>query len=237
MSMARLRSVARRCRRVLVGPRFSAPPAVRPASVAVPELIDGSATVQDSTLIGPVRLGPSSKVVGGVILSGDVSVGRFTVINGPNTDVFSRLCPVTIGAFCSIARSVAIQEYNHRIAACSSFYILRHVFGDSDPQENESDGPISIGNDVWIGTQCVVLSGASIGDGAVVGANSVVRGHVPPYAVVAGSPARVLRFRFTEDVVAELLRMRWWDWPIDRIRRNRPLFEGELTADKLMDVA
>ena len=88
----------------------------------------------------------------------------------------------------------------------------------------------TIGNDVWIGFGSMVLGGVSIGDGAVVAARSVVASDVPPYALVAGNPARVKKFRFTEKTVQRMLRIRWWDWPEERIRENlnwfyRPISE------------
>ena len=81
-----------------------------------------------------------------------------------------------------------------------------------------SKGPTRIGNDVWIGDGATILSGVTIGDGAVVGARAVVAQDVPPYHVVAGNPAREVRARFAPEVVAALLRIRWWDWPLDGIR-------------------
>lgn len=75
-----------------------------------------------------------------------------------------------------------------------------------------------IGNDVWLGHGACVLSGAHIGDGAVVGAHTVVRGTVPPYAIVFGNPAQVLRYRFDPETITKLLALKWWDWPEDKIK-------------------
>lgn len=79
-------------------------------------------------------------------------------------------------------------------------------------------GGVRIGSDVWIGTQGLVLSGVTIGHGAIIGAGSVVRQDVPPYAVVAGNPGRVAGFRFPPEQIAALLRIAWWDWPLERIQ-------------------
>ncbi len=81
-------------------------------------------------------------------------------------------------------------------------------------------GGVVIGNDVWLGHQTLVLSGVTIGDGAIIGAGSVVRHDIPPYAIVAGNPARVAGFRFPPEQVEALLRIRWWDWPLERISRH-----------------
>jgi len=75
-----------------------------------------------------------------------------------------------------------------------------------------SKGDISLGSDVWIGTQSVVLSGATISDGAVIGANSVVNSFVPPYAIAVGSPAKVVKYRFSDQLIRRLLTLKWWDW-------------------------
>ena len=82
---------------------------------------------------------------------------------------------------------------------------------------------MSIGNDVWIGTEAFILSGVTIGDGAVIAARSVVTRDVAPYAVVAGNPARQVRLRFSETVIDALERIRWWDWPITEIQSAWPL--------------
>ena len=80
-----------------------------------------------------------------------------------------------------------------------------------------------VGNDVWIGTEAMIMPGVRIGDGAVIAARAVVTTDVEPYAVVAGMPARQLRRRFSPERIAMLLEMRWWDWPLERINAAMPL--------------
>jgi len=88
-----------------------------------------------------------------------------------------------------------------------------------------------VGSDVWVGHGACILSGIRIGDGAVIGAQAVVSRSVEPYAVVAGNPARQVRLRFSERQVAALLRIRWWDWPYDRIVAELPwLLSPEIDA-------
>jgi serine acetyltransferase len=79
---------------------------------------------------------------------------------------------------------------------------------------------VIIGNDVYIGYNVTILSGVTIGDGAVVGACSVLTEDVPPYAIVAGNPARLIRYRFKEESIQKLLKIRWWDWPEERVKKN-----------------
>ena len=92
---------------------------------------------------------------------------------------------------------------------------------------------ISIGNDVWIGMNSCILQGITIGDGVVIGAGSVVTKDVPPYAIVAGNPARILKYRFDSAMIEKLVSLKWWDLPIEVIRKNISSFKGDLDAKRL----
>jgi acetyltransferase-like isoleucine patch superfamily enzyme len=126
-----------------------------------------------------------------------------------------------------------MQEYNHDMSCLTTYYIKHSVFADIYGIDPVSKGPIIIGNDVWIATGSTVLSGVTIGNGAVVAANSVVTSDVPPYAVVGGSPAKILKYRFTPDIIAVLQEIEWWNWDINRIKRNKHLFYNEVTLENL----
>ena len=131
-----------------------------------------------------------------------------------------------IGSFCSIAEDVVfLLGGAHRPdwVTTSPLRILMRQEGAGNDGTPKSDGDIVIGNDVWIAYGATVTSGVHIGDGAVVGTRSVVLDDVPPYGVVAGSPARVVRYRFDEATRDRLLRTKWWDWPDERIRSSIPL--------------
>lgn len=188
--------------------------------------------IQYSKISGDVDIGDHA-LISEVRISGNIKIGRHTSVNGPNTDIYSMIHPVSIGNFCSIARNVSIQEYNHAWSRCSSYMVQQHIFGGNRKQDVVSSGPIVIGNDVWIGTQSVILSGASVGDGAVIGANSTVTGFVPPYAIAVGSPARVVRYRFKESIIERLLELQWWLWTDEQILGHRSLFEGDLSSENL----
>ena len=84
----------------------------------------------------------------------------------------------------------------------------------------DNKGDIIIGNDVWIGFEAVILSGVTIGDGAIIGTRAVVTKDVPPYTIVGGVPAKPIRKRFSGDVISELLKLQWWDWSENRIKKN-----------------
>ena len=89
---------------------------------------------------------------------------------------------------------------------------------------DEKNLDITIGNDIWIGANAVILSGVHISDGAVIGAGCVVTKDVKPYEIVVGVPSRHLRYRFEEDVIDKLLQIKWWDWSIEEIIERKDLF-------------
>jgi acetyltransferase-like isoleucine patch superfamily enzyme len=152
---------------------------------------------------------------------GRVSIGAHTY-GVPNVCVFrGDRTLLSIGRYVSIGHDVQVLlGGNHRVDWVTTFP-LRAVLGlpgAYDDGHPRSRGDIVIGNDVWLGMGCKILSGVEIGDGAVVGAFSVVTRSVRPYAIVAGQPAREQRRRFGDAQVERLLRVRWWDWPDDKVR-------------------
>jgi virginiamycin A acetyltransferase len=179
--------------------------------------------IRDSTLASGVIIGDNSKI-SSAIISGEVVVGRNTTISGPATGIYSLINPIKIGNFCSIARGVAIQEYDHQIDRLTSHFIFQNVFRESMVMDITSKGPILIGNDVWIGANCIILSGVKIGNGAVIAAGSVVTKDIPDFGVVAGVPAKVIKFRFDDNEIKKINSLRWWNWSEDKIRQNRELF-------------
>lgn len=92
-------------------------------------------------------------------------------------------------------------------------------------------GDVTVGNDVWVGLSAYISSGVTVGDGAVIAARSVVTKDVPPYAIVGGNPAKLIRLRFDEPTICDLLQLRWWDWPQERVSANiRLLLSGDAQA-------
>ena len=153
-------------------------------------------------------------------------IGRHTYIGD-----YSVINDSTIGSFCSIADFVRIGHYNHYIKHVSSHPFLNHkqygfVKNDffTDENVNETRKEVLVGNDVWLGTGVVVLRGVQIGDGAVVGANSVVTRNIPPYSIVGGIPARIMKYRFDDETIEKLLQIGWWNWEEERIKRNIQYF-------------
>jgi acetyltransferase-like isoleucine patch superfamily enzyme len=140
---------------------------------------------------------------------------------------------VTIGKFCSLAHVDFYIGENHRIDWCSTYPFMNFA-GNWPTAEGLTGHPscrgdIRVGNDVWIGDRAMILSGVTIGDGAVVAAGALVTRDVAPYQIVGGNPAKPIRLRFPEEQVRRLLAIRWWDWPDDLIRRHvATLCSGDL---------
>ncbi len=99
-----------------------------------------------------------------------------------------------------------------------------------------SKGPIEIGNDVWIGDGAIILSGVKVGDGAIIGAGSVVTQNVEPFSIVAGVPARHIKYRFPENVREILLKLRWWELEPDDLKKIKSLFEDIISEKNLQDI-
>ena len=132
-----------------------------------------------------------------------------------------------IGRFCSIACGVKFlfTSANHTLKSLSTypFPIFFEEWGldvENITTAWDNKGDIVIGNDVWIGYEAVIFSGVTIGDGAVIGARAVVTKDVPPYTIVGGVPAKVIRRRFPDETISRLLDLKWWNWPEERIAQN-----------------
>lgn len=132
-----------------------------------------------------------------------------------------------IGKFCSIAcgAKFLLTSANHKMSSLSTypFPIFYEEWGlDVKDIRNAWDnkGDIVIGNDVWIGYEAVIMSGVTIGDGAIIGTRAVVTKDVPPYTIVGGVPAKPIRKRFDDATIERLVKLRWWDWEHDKIAQS-----------------
>jgi virginiamycin A acetyltransferase len=130
-----------------------------------------------------------------------------------------------IGKFCMIASDVTfiMNGANHLTDAITTYPFAIFGNGWENAMEGKtypSKGNIVVGNDVWIGYNATIMAGVTIGDGAIIGTNSVVTKDVEPYSIVGGNPAKVIKKRFPEDEIKDLLEIKWWDWEIEKVTRN-----------------
>jgi acetyltransferase-like isoleucine patch superfamily enzyme len=140
---------------------------------------------------------------------------------------------VTIGKFCSIAKNVTfILSGTHKTDYISTYpfsILMKHRTTVNSVVYHK--GNIIVGNDVWIGYGATIMPGITISDGAVIGAMSVVTKNVEPYAIVAGNPAKLIRRRFDNKTITQLLKIKWWDWPDKKIKKNmRYLSSNNITT-------
>ncbi len=145
---------------------------------------------------------------------------------------------LTIGRYCSIADHVEIMlGGNHRLdwATTYPFTALPEIWPTARHLEGShaSNGDVVLGHDVWLGSAAMILSGVTIGPGAVVAARAVVTRDVPPYGIVAGNPARLVRTRFDDSTIEALVAAAWWDLPADEVVALIPLLQSHRLADLL----
>ena len=146
----------------------------------------------------------------------DSSIGRFSYISAD-----TKIIRTHIGSFCSIAQEVLIGGLaTHPLNWLSThpaFYSTKkqanYSFASSD--ECQEQGRVEVGHDVWIGARAMILDNCKIGNGAVIAAGAVVVKDVPPYAIVGGVPARIIRYRFSPEVIEAIEKMKWWDMDMD----------------------
>lgn len=157
----------------------------------------------------------------------DSNIGRCTYIGG------GRVQSCNIGSFCSIGARTRIgglgRHPTNWISTHPAFFSPQAQTGITfcDKSYFAESHRVSVGNDVWIGAGSMVFDGMRIGDGAIIAAGAVVTRDVEPYAIVGGVPARVIRYRYDPATIALLLELRWWDWPLDKLRRASHLFRDD----------
>ena len=149
----------------------------------------------------------------------NVYVGNYTY--GPLTVLdFGVESKLTIGSFCSIAPGVVFNlSGDHYLSHISTFPFKAKALGSGE-REACSKGNIEVGSDVWIGQNAIILSGIHIGQGAVVAAGAVVTANVPPYAIVGGNPARIIKYRFSQDLISEMMKIDYSQLTLDDISNH-----------------
>lgn len=183
--------------------------------------IDKHTRVEHSSLADHIKLERNNQIVYS-------SMGRFSY-TGANTVIKN----AAIGKFNSISWNVSIGGNTHdldHITTHSFIFYPKWNMGGNGNWRSASE-KCATGHDVWIGSNAIILRGVAVGNGAVIGAGSVVTKDVPPYSIVVGNPARVLRMRCDESLVDRLEKLQWWDMSEEVIKENLALFQAELTEE------
>jgi acetyltransferase-like isoleucine patch superfamily enzyme len=193
----------------------------------------GGSEVENSLIGSDVIVGNDAIVI-------DSEIGDFISINRRNyilkscigsfsyTGIGTSIRSAQVGKFCSLAWDIFIGGGNHDFdkITTSPLWRFHKLSGEHEKVKGELEkrykifGETSIGNDVWIGSNCIILRNVHIGDGAIIGAGAIVTKDVPPYSIVIGAPAKQLKKRFPEHIIDSLLEIKWWDWPVDIIKAN-----------------
>jgi acetyltransferase-like isoleucine patch superfamily enzyme len=179
----------------------------------------------------------------GVLGKSKITVGRFTY--GTQCLAIAHYdqgAPLAIGSFCSIAENVTIflgGEHDHQNVSTYPFAHPRffaQLGGEHLTPYSGTKGGVTIGHDVWIGKGATIMSGITVGDGAVIAANAHVVKDVEPYSIVGGNPAKHLKSRFDQNIVDLLMRLRWWDLPVEAIKEISNVLAAKPSQEVLSDL-
>ena len=193
--------------------------------ILLQRLLNPSCTIHAASLCRKVKFGHGVTIASGSHVCAG-SIGHHTYIN--------KYCLIdrntlSIGNFCSIAYGVKTGLGNHpsRWVSTHPFaYDQKYGFVNRNrPFEEQTKQKCIIGNDVWIGANATILAGITVGNGAIIGAHSLVTADVEPYSIVAGTPAKHLRFRFDPQTITGLQQLKWWDWEDKRIKQMVEIFD------------
>jgi acetyltransferase-like isoleucine patch superfamily enzyme len=167
---------------------------------------------------------------------GNIYIGRFVTITGPGTVIKALNEKIQIGSFTSIGQNVCIVDFNHNFSRLSSSFINHLVYKESFVQDIVTKKTLLIEEDVFIGSNTVVLPGITIGRGSVIGAGSVVTSDIPRYSVARGNPIKVIKKRFSEEVIQILEELKWWNWDIETMNKNKNLFNADLNSLSINEI-
>ena len=184
----------------------------------------------------PMEGFPQVCFIKNTVTNPNIIIGDFTYYDDPeDSENFERNVlyhfpfigdKLVIGKFCAIAKGVQfiMNGANHKLSGFSTFPF--YIFGNGwekampQPEDLPFKGDTIIGNDVWIGYKALIMPGVKIGNGAIISSQSVVTKDVPANTIVGGNPAKVIKKRFSDEIVCELEKLAWWDWPVEKITKH-----------------
>lgn len=181
-------------------------------------LIDRDVVVAERAILGDYTI-----IYRGSVIGKEVILGNYSYVNAG-----SLILSGHIGHFCSISYSCQVGMPEHPVNWLSTspyIYGDKNILGLPELWE-DTQAPPTIGNDVWIGAQAIVLQGVNVGHGAIIAAGAVVTKDVPAYAIVAGVPAKIIRHRYSPSVIDYLLQLKWWEMPLEQLTQMQTLFSA-----------
>lgn len=162
-----------------------------------------------------VFIGKGSKIANQTTIGDGSRVNGTVIIKGGGS--------CTIGKFAALGDQIKMITSNHRIDSINLQNALSRKLGEQPARGAKQD--VRVGHNVWIGDNSIIVPGVSIGNGAIIGAGSVVTKDVPGYAVVGGAPARLIKYRFDEKKIREIEALQWWDWSLEEMKKNKQLLD------------
>lgn len=200
---------------------------VRNSSIGFKASVGDNTRVDNSTLSDYTRIDRLNHIF-------NSKLGRYSY-TGQGTVVMHTI----IGKFSSISWGVTIGPANHDYSLTTTHSFLYNQYDGLKKEAeayNRFDNHCRIGNDVWIGCNATILRNVSVGDGAVIAANTLVNKDVPPYSIVAGVPAKVIKYRFDKEIIDLLLKLKWWNWEREKIKDNYNFFAKNPDKEKIIDL-
>jgi acetyltransferase-like isoleucine patch superfamily enzyme len=178
------------------------------------------------------RLGKGVKILGGGLFA-NCDIGDHTYFSGSETHRnMTYFVDASIGKYCSVAVNLSVFSVTHHLAQITQYPFdvieTSPLYRKARSFKTVTKSIAEIGNDVWVGANVTIVAGRDlkVGDGAIIGAGSVVTRDVAPYSIVAGNPAKLIRSRYDQPTIDRLLQIRWWDWPDEKIEKNKDLLMG-----------
>lgn len=185
--------------------------------------------IRESRIVGNVQIGRGCKILNSNIhASQTIKIGCCSSLNA--TSVAQFINEVTIGNYCSIAAGTKIIESNHRMDRLTTYHFHQNILKEDVKGDLLSKGAISIADDVWIGSNVVILSGVHIGRGAIIGAGSVVTKDIPPYTICVGNPAREIAHRFDRKTISLVEASQWWINMPEKLKEKRNWFDTDISS-------